>query len=110
MTLPHVCPKKIADDHLLPAALLEIGDTLNFLEVRKHSLRVKIKDSKLSAATGKVSGLSALASGGLLYLTLANPLGALLACGGLAAYGLAVSAQWLQTGKLHPFPLTSKTA
>jgi hypothetical protein len=100
----------MADDHLLPAALLEIGDTLNFLEVRKHSLRVKIKDSKLSAATGKVSGLSAVASGGLLYFTLASPLGALLACGGLAAYGLAVSAQWLQTGKLHPFPLTSKTA
>jgi hypothetical protein len=110
MTLPHVCPKKMADDHLLPAALLEIGDTLNFLEVRKHSLRAKIKDSKLSAATGKVSGLSAALGGGLLYFTLANPLGALLACGGLAAYGLAVSAQWLQTGKLHPFPLTSKTA
>ncbi len=110
MTLPNVHPKRMADEHLLPAALLETGDTLNFLEVRKHSLRAKIKDSKLSAATGKVSGLSAVASGGLLYFTLANPLGALLACGGLAAYGLAVSAQWLQTGKLHPFPLTSKTA
>ncbi len=110
MTLPNVHPKRMADEHLLPAALLETGDTLNFLEVRKHSLRAKIKDSKLSAATGKVSGLSAVASGGLLYFTLANPLGALLACGGLAAYGLAVSAQWLQTGKLHPFPLTSKTS
>ena len=110
MTLPNVHPKKMTDEHLLPAALLETGDTLNFLEVRKHSLRAKIKDSKLSAATGKVSGLSALASGGLLYFTLANPLGALLACGGLAAYGLAVGAQWLQTGKLHPFPLSSKTS
>jgi hypothetical protein len=110
MTLPNVHPKRMADEHLLPAALLETGDTLNFLEVRKHSLRVKIKDSKLSAATGKVSGLSAALGGGLLYFTLANPLGALLACGGLAAYGLAVGAQWLQTGKLHPFPLTSKTA
>ncbi|MCY7275680.1 MAG: hypothetical protein LH702_18560 [Phormidesmis sp. CAN_BIN44] len=110
MTLPNVHPKKMTDEHLLPAALLETGDTLNFLEVRKHSLRVKIKESKLSAATGKVSGISAIASGGLLYFTLANPLGALLACGGLAAYGLAVGAQWLQTGKLHPFPLSSKTA
>ncbi|MCY7272449.1 MAG: hypothetical protein LH702_01555 [Phormidesmis sp. CAN_BIN44] len=110
MTLPNVHPKRMADEHLLPAALLETGDTLNFLEVRKHCLRNKIKESKLSAATGKVSGLSALASGGLLYFTLANPLGALLACGGLAAYGLAVGAQWLQTGKLHPFPLSSKTS
>ena len=110
MTLPNVHPKRMPDEHLLPAALLEMGDTLNFLEVRKHSLRAKIKESKLSAATGKVSGLSAVASGGLLYVTLANPLGALLACGGLAAYGLAVGAQWLQTGKLHPFPLSSKTS
>ena len=64
----------MADEHLLPAALLEMGDSLNFIEVRKHTLRREVKSSKLSASVGKLSGLGAMASGAALA-GLSNPLG-----------------------------------
>ena len=44
--LNKVSPQSMADEHLLPAALLEMGDSLNFIEVRKHTLRKEIKDSR----------------------------------------------------------------
>ena len=98
----------MADEHLLPAALLEMGDSLNFIEVRKHTLRKEIKDSKLSAAAGKFSGLGAIA-GGAALAALSNPLGWLIGGCGITAYTLSVFGQWLQTGKVHPMPLSSKS-
>ena len=44
--LNKVSPQSMTDEHLLPAALLEMGDSLNFIEVRKHTLRKEIKDSR----------------------------------------------------------------
>lgn len=108
MSLSKFNPQSMQDEHLLPAALLEMGDTLNFIETRKHTLRNEIKDSKIAAGTGKVSGISAIA-GGCGLLILSNPLGSLIIAGGAAAYGLSVFAQWLQTGKLQIMPLSSKT-
>jgi len=106
--LDKVSPQFMADEHLLPAALLEMGDSLNFIEVRKHTLRKEIKDSKLSAAAGKFSGLGAIA-GGAALAALSNPLGWLVGGCGLTAYTLSVFGQWLQTGKVHPMPLSSKS-
>ena len=106
--LNKVSPQSMADEHLLPAALLEMGDSLNFIEVRKHTLRKEIKDSKLSAAAGKFSGLGAIA-GGAALAALSNPLGWLVGGCGLTAYTLSVFGQWLQTGRVHPMPLSSKS-
>jgi len=106
--LNKVSPQSMADEHLLPAALLEMGDSLNFIEVRKHTLRKEIKDSKLSAAAGKFSGLGAIV-GGVALAALSNPLGWLIGGCGLTAYTLSVFGQWLQTGKVHPMPLSSKS-
>ena len=106
--LDKVSPQSMADEHLLPAALLEMGDSLNFIEVRKHTLRREIKDSKLSAAAGKFSGLGAIV-GGVALAALSNPLGWLIGGCGLTAYTLSVFGQWLQTGKVHPMPLSSKS-
>jgi len=106
--LDKVSPQFMADEHLLPAALLEMGDSLNFIEVRKHTLRREIKDSKLSAAAGKFSGLGAIV-GGAALAALSNPLGWLVGGCGLTAYTLSVFGQWLQTGKVHPMPLSSKS-
>jgi len=106
--LNKVSPQSMTDEHLLPAALLEMGDSLNFIEVRKHTLRKEIKDSKLSAAAGKFSGLGAIA-GGAALAALSNPLGWLVGGCGLTAYTLSVFGQWLQTGKVHPMPLSSKS-
>lgn len=106
--LNKVSPPSMPDEHLLPAALLEMGDSLNFIEVRKHTLRKEIKDSKLSAAAGKFSGLGAIA-GGAALAALSNPLGWLIGGCGLTAYTLSVLGQWLQTGKVHPMPLSSKS-
>lgn len=108
MALDKFNPQSMSDEHLLPATLLEMGDTLNFIETRKHSLRNQIRDSKIDAGVGKVSGLGGVAAGcGLLLLS--NPLGSLVIAGGTVAYGLSVFAQWLQTGKLQLMPLSSKT-
>jgi len=106
--LNKVLPQSMTDEHLLPAALLEMGDSLNFIEVRKHTLRQEIKDSKLSAAAGKFSGLGAIV-GGVALAGLSNPLGWLIGGCGLTAYTLSVFGQWLQTGKVHPMPLSSKS-
>jgi len=106
--LNKVSPQSMTDEHLLPAALLEMGDSLNFIEVRKHTLRREIKDSKLSAAAGKFSGLGAIV-GGVALAALSNPLGWLIGGCGLTAYTLSVFGQWLQTGKVHPMPLSSKS-
>lgn len=108
MSLDKFNPQSMSDDHLLPATLLEMGDTLNFIETRKHTLRAEIKQSKTDAGVGKVSGLLGMA-GGCGLLVLSNPLGSLVIAGGVVAYGVAVFAQWLQTGKVQPMPLSSKT-
>lgn len=108
MALTKFNPQSMTDDQLLPATLLEMGDTLNFIETRKHSLRNEIKASKIDAGVGKVSGLAGMAGGGAL-LILSNPLGGVVLAGGTVAYGMAVFAQWLQTGKLQLMPLSSKT-
>ena len=106
--LNKVLPQSMTDEHLLPAALLEMGDSLNFIEVRKHTLRREIKDSKLSASVGKLSGLGAIV-GGVALAGLSNPLGWLIGGCGITAYTLSVFGQWLQTGKVHPMPLSSKS-
>ncbi|MBD1859281.1 MULTISPECIES: hypothetical protein [Leptolyngbya] len=108
MSLNKFNPQSMQDDHLLPATLLEMGDTLNFIETRKHSLRNEIKTSKIDAGVGKVAGLGGIAGGSAL-LILSNPLGSLIIAGGAIAYSMAVFAQWLQTGKLQIMPLSSKT-
>ncbi|MBD1856586.1 MULTISPECIES: hypothetical protein [Leptolyngbya] len=108
MALDKFNPQLMHDDQLLPATLLEMGDTLNFIETRKHTLRNEIKTSKIDAGVGKVSGLTGIAGGSAL-LILSNPLGSLVVAGGAVAYSMAVFAQWLQTGKLQLMPLSSKT-
>lgn len=108
MALDKFNPQLMHDDQLLPATLLEMGDTLNFIETRKHTLRNEIKTSKIDAGVGKVSGLAGIAGGGAL-LILSNPLGSLIVAGGAIAYSMAVFAQWLQTGKVQITPLSSKT-
>ncbi|MBD1857439.1 MULTISPECIES: hypothetical protein [Leptolyngbya] len=108
MALSKFNPQLMHDDQLLPATLLEMGDTLNFIETRKHTLRNEIKTSKIDAGVGKVSGLAGIAGGGAL-LILSNPLGSLVVAGGAVAYSMAVFAQWLQTGKVQIMPLSSKT-
>jgi hypothetical protein len=108
MALDKFNPQLMHDDHLLPATLLEMGDTLNFIETRKHSLRNEIKTSKIDAGVGKVSGIAGIAGGSAL-LILSNPLGSLIVAGGAIAYSMAVFAQWLQTGKVQIMPLSSKT-
>ncbi|MBD1857717.1 MULTISPECIES: ATP-binding protein [Leptolyngbya] len=108
MALSKFNPQLMHDDQLLPATLLEMGDTLNFIETRKHTLRNEIKTSKIDAGVGKVSGLAGIAGGGAL-LILSNPLGSLIVAGGAIAYSMAVFAQWLQTGKVQIMPLSSKT-
>ncbi|MBN8562477.1 MAG: hypothetical protein J0L70_18250 [Leptolyngbya sp. UWPOB_LEPTO1] len=108
MALDKFNPQLMHDDQLLPATLLEMGDTLNFIETRKHTLRNEIKTSKIDAGVGKVSGLAGIAGGGAL-LILSNPLGSLIVAGGAVAYSMAVFAQWLQTGKVQIMPLSSKT-
>lgn len=108
MALDKFNPQLMHDDQLLPATLLEMGDTLNFIETRKHTLRNEIKTSKIDAGVGKVSGLAGIAGGGAL-LILSNPLGSLIVAGGAIAYSMAVFAQWLQTGKVQIMPLSSKT-
>ena len=106
--LKHLSPESMPQESLLAAALLETGDTLNFLEARKHALRKEIKDSKLSAGTAKISGIAG-AIGGMGLLTLANPLGWLVVGGGVSAYLMGVAAQWMQSGKLHLLPLSTKS-
>ncbi|BAS54257.1 hypothetical protein NIES2135_04910 [Leptolyngbya boryana NIES-2135] len=108
MALNKFNPQLMNDDQLLPATLLEMGDTLNFIETRKHTLRNEIKTSKIDAGVGKVSGLAGIAGGSAL-LILSNPLGGLVVAGSAVAYSMAVFAQWLQTGKLQLMPLSSKT-
>jgi len=98
----------MSDDHLLPAALLEMGDSLNFIEVRKHTLRQDIKGFKLSSATGKFSGLGSIALGAGA-VALSNPLGWISVGCGVAAYGLHVVEQWHKTGKIQAMPLSSKS-
>ena len=101
-------PQSMSDDHLLPAALLEMGDSLNFIEVRKHTLRQDIKGFKLSSATGKFSGLGSIALGAGA-VGLSNPLGWISVGCGVAAYGLHVVEQWHKTGKIQAMPLSSKS-
>ena len=108
MSLDKFNPQSMHDEHLIPAALLEMGDTLNFIETRKHTLRAEIKQSKIDAGVGKVSGLAGIA-GGCGLLAISNPLGAIVVAGGVACYGMSVFAQWLQTHKIQLMPLSSKS-
>ncbi|MCY6491911.1 ATP-binding protein [Leptolyngbya sp. GGD] len=108
MALDKFNPQRMNDEHLLPATLLEMGDTLNFIETRKHALRNEIRESKTNAGVGKVSALAGMA-GGAGLLILSNPLGSLFIAGGAICYGVSVFGQWLQTGKLQIMPMSSKT-
>jgi hypothetical protein len=108
MALDKFNPQRMNDEHLLPATLLEMGDTLNFIETRKHTLRNEIRESKTNAGVGKVSALAGMA-GGAGLLILSNPLGSLFIAGGAICYGVSVFGQWLQTGKLQIMPMSSKT-